>query len=171
MGSMANTVVAGNLARTPVLKEVQGQPVIDLTIMVNLRERQGKNPDGSANWGEVTYAYELSIWRERAGVVAGWNLSQGTYVVAWGEPHIRTYEKDGETRFSTVLERGDYALGPKSEGGNGESRGSYPQRRNAGSTRSNGNSGRGDVPLDLPADEDIFPPATAPAKAGAKRDW
>jgi single-stranded DNA-binding protein len=182
VGSMAQMVVAGNLARDVEMREAAGHPVVDVIVMVNQRLYKGKNPDGTNKYEEDVMTVSTAFWRERAGSIASLNLKKGTFVILSGNPRIRTYARtNGDPGAEIVLENADLTLGPKLPA-DGSGNGAYarpaappsvPQRqpaRPAAPARAAA-PGRPTGPMEAP-DEDVPFPEDAPAPSGkSEDDW
>jgi single-strand DNA-binding protein len=187
VGSMAQMVVAGNLARDVDMREAAGHPVVDVIVMVNQRLYKGKNPDGSNKYEEDVMTVSASFWRDRAGNSASLNLKKGTFVILAGNPRIRTYSRsNGDPGAEIILENAELTLGPKTDGGSGGGNGAYarppaaslPQRqpaRQAAAPAPARPAARPTGPMEAPdgADDDVpFPEDAPPASGkGGEDDW
>lgn len=100
---MANsqTFIVGNLAADPELRFTQsGQAVCQLNVAVNERYYD----TGKGEWADrdATF-YRCNVWRQLAENCAE-SLNKGDRVVVVGDMRQRSYEKDGDTRYTWELE-------------------------------------------------------------------
>ena len=111
--------IIGHLGRDPEVHHTEsGQTVANMSVATTdkWQDRQGE-------WQERTEWHRVAVWGKQADACAEY-LSKGRQVYVEGRIETRTYEKDGEKRYSTgiVASRVQF-LG----GRNGDSAGSrYP---------------------------------------------
>ena len=118
MPNEANIQIAGHLGRDAMLRKIGDKDVASLSVAVK------------TGWGDrqKTTWYDVSIWGKPAEWMSRLKKSDGVYVR--GEPEMRTWEKDGATRYQMHINVGGWAGGtawliPKDEsrsgGGGGQS--------------------------------------------------
>lgn len=101
---MANDIqltIVGNLTADPELRYTQnGLPVLNFTVAQTPRSfDKAKN-----EWvdGEAVFL-RCSLWRDPAENAAN-TLTKGMRVIVTGKFRVRSYEKDGQKRFSNEME-------------------------------------------------------------------
>jgi single-strand DNA-binding protein len=101
MAGETTLTVVGNLTAEPELRFTpSGVAVANFTVASTARtfdKASGEWKDGEALF------LRCSIWREAAEHVSE-SLSKGTRVLVSGRLRTRSYEKDGQTRYSTELD-------------------------------------------------------------------
>lgn len=96
---MTTIAFTGNLAEDPKLTFTpNGTPVANLVVIEN---RRTKNAAGEWTDAEPN-RYRVKAWRSLAENIAE-TLRTGTNVMVVGNLQTEKYDKDGETRYSTVV--------------------------------------------------------------------
>ncbi len=107
------TVVKGRIGQNDGLREANsGKKVCNVTVAVDSR-----NKDNPPEW------FRATLWDKTAEIAAEY-AEKGRMVTIIGRMQTRTYEKDGEKKFSTELMGNQLILGrrPKPEGDSGSDR-------------------------------------------------
>lgn len=102
------TVVKGRVGQNDGLREANsGKKVCNITVAVD-----GRNKDNPPEW------FRVSLWDKTAEIAAEY-AEKGRMVTVIGRMQTRSYEKNGEKKFSTELMGNQLILGrrPKPEGG------------------------------------------------------
>ena len=125
-GSVNKVILVGNLGADPEVRRTQdGRPIVNLRVATSesWRDRNSGERREKTEWHRVV------IFSEGLCKVAEQYLKKGSTVYLEGQLQTRTYEKDGQTHYSTevVLQGFNSALtmlGGRNSGGEVEDRGS-----------------------------------------------
>lgn len=138
-------ILIGNLGADPELKETKdGQPVLRLRVATTERYR---DKDGETQ--ERTEWHSVTVWGKR-GEALHKILAKGRSIYVEGRIQTRSWEKDGDKRYSTEINAVDIQLlggGSKREDGDRDA----PREQRA--TREQGRARR--VEADMPDDDEI----------------
>ena len=106
---------AGNLTEDPTLRYTQsGTAVLNMRVACNERY---KDRDGEGK--DHTEFVTVTVWGKRGEALAKF-LAKGSFVAVEGKLRTRSYEKDGQKRWSTEVKALDVVLPPKGGGGGGQ---------------------------------------------------
>lgn len=108
MASVNKVILVGNLGADPVLKDAGAAKVANLSIATTWKSKSGES---TTEWHRVT------AWNKDAENCAKF-LRKGSSVYIEGRLQTRTYEKNGEKRYSTdiMAERVVFLGGGKGDG-------------------------------------------------------
>ena len=96
---MLNKVILiGNLGADPEIKDVNGQSMARLRLATT---KKWKDKQGEMQ--ERTEWHTVSVWQDGLVRVIQRYLQKGSKVYIEGELRTRSYDKDGETRYSTEV--------------------------------------------------------------------
>ena len=96
--SVNKVILIGNLGKDPELKYTpQGTPVAKIALATNERF---KAKDGQ--WQDRTEWHNVILW-QRLAEIAGEHLKKGHKVYVEGRLETRSWDKDGETRYTTQI--------------------------------------------------------------------
>lgn len=99
-------VLFGNLGQAPELKRLpSGQSLLQLKLATN---HSFVNREGSRE--ERTEWHRVTVWGNRAEGLAR-ILHKGSFLLVEGELRTRSYEKDGQKRYSTDVHANNVILG------------------------------------------------------------
>lgn len=117
MASVNKVIIVGNLGKDPEVKYMQsGEAVCNFSVACN--EQWKKKDTGEKQ--EHTEWFRVSVFGKLAEV-CGKYLTKGKQVYIEGKLRTRSYEKDGETKYSTELICSDMKmLGVKADGDGSE---------------------------------------------------
>jgi len=93
---MNQTVLMGNLGADPELRQTEGGPLLKLRMATT--ERIKKKDE----WTDHTEWHQITIWGKRAERLAE-ILEKGMRILVVGRLRTRSYEKDGDKRYSTEI--------------------------------------------------------------------
>lgn len=156
---MINKVIlVGNLGQDPELRATNsGSAVCKLSIATSTRVKRGDT------WEDETEWHRCVCFGRTAENVAN-HLKKGRQVFIEGRLKTSTYEKDGQTRYSTEVVVNEIKfLGGKSESGEGGSSRSRPSSRSGSSGGSRGGGYSSPPPKsqndynDMPYSDDDIP--------------
>lgn len=98
MGSVNRVILIGNLGADPELKSLpSGQSVCNLSVATNevFKDKQGQKQE-RVEWHRVT------VWGEQGSNCAKY-LAKGRSLYLEGRLQTRSWEKDGQKRYSTEI--------------------------------------------------------------------
>ena len=127
--SLNKAIIMGRLGQDPELKHTQGGKAV-CTLSVATTEYSGKGDERK----EITEWHRIVCWERTAENCAKY-LAKGREVLVEGRIQTRSWEKDGEKRFSTeIVAQGVQFIGKgqdSRQGENSQQRGDLPpQNRN-----------------------------------------
>jgi single-strand DNA-binding protein len=104
---MNRAILCGHLGRDPESRDTRGGQVVRLSVATSERRK-----DRDGNWTDHTEWHRVVCFGRTAENCARF-LSKGRQVLVEGRIQTSTYEKDGETRYSTeiVAERVEFVGG------------------------------------------------------------
>jgi single-strand DNA-binding protein len=155
--SFSKITVIGNLGRDPELRYTpQGDAVCDFSVAVNDRRR-----DKAGEFQDVTTWFKVTFWRKQAETASKY-LTKGKSVYVEGRLQVEEWnDRDGNKRFSLVIQGTDLQFIGDSRSSDESSGSSFSSTATAGgSSDSFGDStgdkrGNGGSSADLPSDDDI----------------
>jgi single-strand DNA-binding protein len=100
----------GNVGKPPELKDVNGQALLKFSLAT---------PDGykgkDGQWVDVTDWHNVVVWGKMASTLSPY-IAQGSKLFIEGKLKTRSYEKNGEKRYTTEVVARDIVLcGEKKE--------------------------------------------------------
>lgn len=113
MPNFAVATIVGHLGSEPELKSVGANNTSLCSFSVAVNTGFGER--------EVTTWWRVSIFGKKAEAAAA-HLNKGSAVIVSGLPQNRSYEKDGETRYSLELNANEWSFA----GGKGEAQAAAP---------------------------------------------
>lgn len=122
---MNSVTLYGNLGADPELKQLETGSLLKMRIATAER-RKGKDD----KWVDHTEWHQVTVWGKRAEGLAE-ILSKGDRVLVVGKLRTRSYESNGEKRYSTEIHADEIELaGKRPEGGDSRGRGQSRPTRN-----------------------------------------
>jgi single-strand DNA-binding protein len=110
---MNKVILFGNLTRDPELRTTpSGQPVATLGIATNRRVKKDEQ------WVDVPEYHTVVVWGRQAETSAQY-LKKGSQVLVEGRLQTRSWEKDGQKRYTTEVVSEQVTFG-RAAGGGGE---------------------------------------------------
>lgn len=98
MKSVNRVTLLGNVGKDPEVKHTSGGAVFArLSLATNERYK-----DKSGEWVDKTEWHNLVFWQKLAEIV-GEYVKKGSKIYVEGKLQTRSYEKDGETKYSTEI--------------------------------------------------------------------
>lgn len=112
---MIKLQVIGHLGKDALVNNVNGKNVINFTVAHSekYKDKQGNAMD-KTTWVDCAY------WTDRTAVAP--YLKKGTQVFVEGQPDVRTFESNGETKSSLTLRVASVQLLGSSDAGVGRSK-------------------------------------------------
>jgi single-strand DNA-binding protein len=105
MKSVNKVILVGNLGKDPEVKHVtNGTPIARLTVATNERF---KDKDGQ--WQDRAEWHNVVLWA-RLAEIAGEYLKKGNKVYIEGRLETRSWDKDGEKRYTTSIVASELVL-------------------------------------------------------------
>jgi single-strand DNA-binding protein len=134
MAGVNKVILLGRLGRDPETRNFQnGGKVVNLRLATSERYK-----DKSGEMQERTEWHSVAIFNEKLGEIAEKYLRKGSEVYLEGQIETRSYDKNGETRYSTEIVlrqfRGELAL-IGGRGGNQDAPAEQPATRQAPASR------------------------------------
>jgi single-strand DNA-binding protein len=93
---MNRAILCGHLGRDPESRDTRGGQVVRLSVATSERRKQGDQWVDHTEWHRV-------VCFGRTAENCARSLSKGRQVLVEGRIQTSTYEKDGETRYSTEI--------------------------------------------------------------------
>lgn len=112
---MNKVILFGNLNRDPELRTTpSGQPVATLGLATNRRVKKDDQ------WVDVPEYHTVVVWGRQAETSAQY-LKKGSQVLVEGRLQTRSWEKDGQKRYTTEVVSEQVTFGRAAGGGGGQS--------------------------------------------------
>jgi single-strand DNA-binding protein len=117
MKSVNKVILIGNLGKDPEVKYTpNGTSVAKIVLATNERFK-----DKAGQWQDKTEWHNIVLWK-RLAEIAGEYLKKGTKVYIEGRLETRSWEKNGETRYTTSIVASDVVLLGSRESGKTEAK-------------------------------------------------
>jgi single-strand DNA-binding protein len=124
MGSVNKVTLLGNIGREPEARTTQsGSTVVTLSIAT-----ADSYKDKSGNWQEKTEWHKVKLW-DKLAERASQYLKKGSKVYIEGKLKYGSYEKDGQTVYTTDIVGYQMILLDKKESGTQQKPVSKPQQQ------------------------------------------
>jgi single-strand DNA-binding protein len=103
--SVNKVIIIGNLGKDPELKHTSsGTAVATIAVATNERFK-----DKAGEWQDRTEWHQVVLWQRLAEIAAEY-LTKGKSVYIEGRLQTRSWEKDGEKRYTTEIVANDLVL-------------------------------------------------------------